>query len=136
MLNWFTVLADAAATTDTAAGASALSGMTMLIPTILIFVVMWFVLIAPQRKKEKKDAEMRKNVQVGDTIVSAGGIVGFVVKLENDTVVIETAGDKSKIRIRRWAISENLTAKEESEKTSAPAPKKGKSKEEEVGVEK
>ncbi len=132
MLNWFTVLA--AATSD--ATANPLSGMTMLIPTILIFVVMWFLLIAPQRKKEKKDAEMRKNVQVGDTIVSAGGIVGFIVKIEADTVVIETAGDKSKIRIRRWAISENLTAKEESEKTSAPAPKKLKSKEEEVGVEK
>lgn len=133
MLNLLTVIADASTTTDTSV--SAMSGMSLIFPIILI-AIMWFVLIRPQRKKEKKDAEMRKNVQVGDTIVSAGGIVGFVVKLEADTVVIETAGDKSKIRIRRWAISENLTAKEESEKNSAPAPKKEKSKEEEVGVEK
>lgn len=133
MLNLLTVIADASTTTD--ASVSAMSGMSLIFPIILI-AIMWFVLIRPQRKKEKQDAEMRKNVQVGDTIVSAGGIVGFVVKLEADTVVIETAGDKSKIRIRRWAISENLTAKEESEKNSAPAPKKEKSKEEEVGAEK
>ncbi len=133
MLNLLTVIADASTTTD--ASVSAMSGMSLIFPIILI-AIMWFVLIRPQRKKEKQDAEMRKNVQVGDTIVSAGGIVGFVVKLEADTVVIETAGDKSKIRIRRWAISENLTAKEESEKNPAPAPKKEKSKEEEVGAEK
>ncbi len=131
MLNLFTVIADAAPE----ATVNAMSGMSLIFPLILI-AILWFVLIMPQRKKEKKDAEMRKNVQVGDTIVSAGGIVGFVVKTEADTVVIETAGDKSKIRIRRWAISENLTAKEESEKASTPAPKKEKSKEEEIGVEK
>lgn len=131
MLNLFTVLA--AATTD--ATANPLSSMTMLIPTILVIVAFWFILIRPQRKKEKQDAEMRKNVQIGDQIVSAGGIVGIIVKLEENTVVIETGNDRSKLRLRRWAISENLSIKEEAA-AKAVSKKEGKSKEEEVGIEK
>ncbi len=128
MLNLFTF---AAATTDVAA--NPLSSMTMLIPTILVIVAFWFILIRPQRKKEKADAEMRKNVQIGDEIVSAGGIVGFIVKLEENTVVIETGRDRSMIRLRRWAISENLSAKEENDAKLA-AKKDAKSKE--AGFEK
>ncbi|MBQ8623481.1 MAG: preprotein translocase subunit YajC [Oscillospiraceae bacterium] len=109
--------------------------MTMLIPTILVIVAFWFILIRPQRKKEKQDAEMRKNVQIGDQIVSAGGIVGIIVKLEENTVVIETGNDRSKLRLRRWAISENLSIKEEAA-AKAVSKKEGKSKEEEVGIEK
>ncbi len=127
MLNLFTI----AAAVDPAA--NPLSSMTMLIPTILVIVAFWFILIRPQRKKEKADAEMRKNVQIGDEIVSAGGIVGFIVKLEENTVVIETGRDRSMIRLRRWAISENLSAKEENDAKLA-AKKEAKSKD--TGIEK
>ncbi len=129
MLNLFTF---AAATTDTAV--SPVSSFTMLIPTILIIVAFWFILIRPQRKKEKADAEMRKNVQIGDMIVSAGGIVGIVIKLEEQSVVIETSSDRSSLRLRRWAISENLTVKEEND-AKAAALKEAKNKEK-AGIEK
>ena len=55
---------------------------------------------------------MQDNVQIGDEIVTYGGMVGIVVRKGEDNVVIETGGEKNKIRIKTWAISENTTAKE------------------------
>ena len=110
------------------------SSMFSLIMMIVILIAFYFILIRPQRKKEKKDAEMRKNVQIGDEIVTAGGIVGIIVKVEENTIVIETGVDRSKLRIQKWAISQNLSAVEEAK--VAPAPKKAKSDEEEAGIEK
>ena len=87
-------------------------GLEMLIsflPMILIFVIMWFILIRPQKKREKEAQQMRNNVQVGDEVTTVGGIVGRVVSLREDTVVIETGSDRDKIRIKRWAIQSNET---------------------------
>ena len=55
---------------------------------------------------------MQDNIQIGDEIVTYGGMVGIVVRKGDDNVVIETGGEKNKIRIKTWAISENTTAKE------------------------
>jgi preprotein translocase subunit YajC len=62
-----------------------------------------------QRKKEKEVSKMRSAVEVGDEIVTAGGIVGRVVSMKDDTIVVETGSDRSKIRIMRWAIQHNNT---------------------------
>jgi len=80
---------------------------------VLIFVVMYFLLIRPQKKKEKEAQEMRNSVQVGDEVITAGGIIGRVVSLREDTVVIETGNDRSKIRVKRWAIQANQTLHDE-----------------------
>ena len=56
---------------------------------------------------------MQSNLQVGDEIVTTGGIVGIVVSIKEDTVVLETANDRSKIRIKRWAIASNETIHDE-----------------------
>lgn len=82
----------------------------------LLIVFMYFVTIRPQKKKEKQDAEMRRNLQVGDEVVTIGGIVGIVFSIKDDTVVIETGGDRSKIRVKLWAIHSNETARDNSEK--------------------
>lgn len=79
------------------------------LPLILIFVVFYFILIRPQKKKDKETQKMRANVQVGDEIITIGGIIGLVVSLKEDNVVIETAGERNKIRIKRWAIQSNET---------------------------
>ena len=62
---------------------------------------------------------MRENVRVGDEVCTAGGIVGIVLKVEDDTVVLETGAERNKIRIKKWAIHENITqveAKQQEEK--------------------
>jgi preprotein translocase subunit YajC len=81
----------------------------------LIFVVMYFLLIRPQKKKEKTQKAMRENLQIGDEVTTVGGIVGIVVRKAEDTVVIETGGDRSKIRVKTWAVSENATIHDETE---------------------
>lgn len=84
----------------------------LVLPMVLILVFFYFILIRPQKKKEKEAKSMRENIQIGDEIMTIGGIVGIVVKTTEDTVVIETGGDKSKLRIKTWAIQENITLTE------------------------
>ncbi len=84
--------------------AGALSLVVSMLPLVLVIVIMYFMLIRPQKKKEKETAKMRNNLQVGDEIVTAGGIVGRVVSLREDTLLIETGSNNTKIRIKRWAI--------------------------------
>ena len=95
-----------AAATDTA------SMLATLITQILIFVVFYFLLIRPQKKRDKEVQKMRENIEIADEIVTIGGIIGRIVSIKDDTIVIETAGDRSKIRLARWSIQQNITATE------------------------
>ena len=100
-------------------------GLVGILPWVIVLVALYFIMIRPQRKKEKETIRMRSNIQIGDEILTIGGI--------------ETGGDRSKLRIRIEAVQENLTAQEEAakekkEKQNAKltpgAPKKEKSKKE------
>lgn len=95
--------------TNTAQQANGFLSLVGLLPLVLVFVVMYFMLIRPQKKKEKEAQKMRNNLQIGDEVTTIGGIVGIVISLKEDTVVIETAGERNKIRIKRWAIQSNDT---------------------------
>ncbi len=95
----FSIFADAANTASTG------QLLMTFIPLVLIFVFFYLLILRPQKKQEKKDAQMRENLEVGDEIVTNGGIVGIVFSIKDDTVVIETGGDRSKIRIKKWAIA-------------------------------
>lgn len=75
----------------------------------LLFFALWFFMIRPQKKKQKEEAKMRANLQVGDEIVTIGGIYGRVISLKEDTIVIESQSDHSKLTIARWALQSNLT---------------------------
>lgn len=99
-------LLDAAAKTSGNAMSSTLFTVVYL---IVIVGVMYFLLIRPQRKKTKEEKKMRENLQVGDDIVTIGGIYGKVISLKEDTIVIESKSDHSKITIARWALQQNLT---------------------------
>ncbi|MBR6502810.1 MAG: preprotein translocase subunit YajC [Clostridia bacterium] len=83
-----------------------MAGIIMLVPMILIF---YFFLIRPQKKKEKAEKLMRENLQVGDEILTIGGIYGRVISLKEDSIVIESKSDHSKLTIARWAMQQNLT---------------------------
>ena len=96
-------------------------GWSTFIMMVVLLLAFYFILIRPQRKKEKKDAEMRKNLQIGDEIVTVGGIVGIVCKIEEETLVIETGGDRSRLRIKKWAVSQNLDAEKEAAAATAAA---------------
>ncbi|MGI5893212.1 MAG: preprotein translocase subunit YajC [Candidatus Merdivicinus sp.] len=100
-------------TANTAASGGWLVMLIQLLPILVIVVVMYFLLIRPQKKREKEVQKMRNNLQVGDEVTTSGGIIGRVVSLREDTVVIETGSDRSKIRVKRWAIQSNETLHDE-----------------------
>jgi len=89
-----------------AAGTSAMFS-SLLLP-VLMLAVLYFMLIRPQRKKDKLTKEMLAALTVGDKIITIGGIHGKIVSIKDDTLVIETgaANEKSTVKISRWSIRE------------------------------
>lgn len=98
-----------------ATGGGTLSMVLMLAVYGVFFLILYLVFFRPQNKKKKKEQEMRKNAQVGDEVTTIGGICGRIVavKDESDSVVIETGSDKSRMRIKRWAIGSVDTVHED-----------------------
>ncbi len=74
---------------------------------VILFLIFYLVLILPQNRKRKKEEKMRNNIQIGDDITTIGGIVGKVVGIKEDAnmLVIETGSERSKIKIKKWAVS-------------------------------
>ena len=87
-------------------GGSIMDAVISFAPIVIIFAVFYFVIIRPQQKRDKEDRAMRENLEVGDEIVTIGGIVGIVASIKEDTLVIETGSDRSKIRILKSAVSQ------------------------------
>lgn len=85
---------------------------TLIFPLIIMFALLYFMVIRPQKKRDNELKSMQESLEVGDEIVTGGGIVGIVVSTGEDTVVIETGGARHKLRIKTWAITENVTAQE------------------------
>ena len=106
------------------AGSEPMAMLATFIPLILMFVVFYFLLIRPQKKRDKEVQKMRENIEVADEIVTIGGIIGRIVSIKDETVVIETAGDRSKIRLARWSIQQNITANERAAAEQAEKEKK------------
>ena len=75
-----------------------------IIMIVFLFVALYFFMIRPQKKQEKKDAEMRDSLAVGDEVTTIGGIIGKVVSIKGETFVLESTREKTKIRFLRGAI--------------------------------
>ena len=85
----------------------------------LMLAVLYVVMIMPQRKQQKRDLQMRASLDIGDEVLTQGGILGRIVSIREDTVVIETGSDRIKLRIVRNAIIQNTTAKAAAKKEGA-----------------
>ncbi|MDJ1157125.1 preprotein translocase subunit YajC [Chelatococcus sp. SYSU_G07232] len=86
--------------------------LIQLIPFVLIFVIMWFLIIRPQQKRVKSHQEMIKNVRRGDTIVTSGGLVGKVSKVIDDNELEVEIAEGVKVRLVRAMISDVRTKTE------------------------
>jgi preprotein translocase subunit YajC len=78
-------------------------------PLLLLIFIMYFLLIRPQKKREKQVNAMRSSIKVGDQIITIGGIYGTVVRLRDEQLVIQVGSDKTKLEITRWAVSKVIT---------------------------
>lgn len=86
-----------------------------LIMMALMFGILYFFMIRPQKKKQKEEAKMRDNLQPGDEIMTIGGFYGRVISVKDDTIVIESVVDRSKQKLLRSAVQVNLTVHDETD---------------------
>jgi preprotein translocase subunit YajC len=87
-----------------AAGAGSAAFFVQMVPLLLIFVIFWFLLIRPQQKRMKEHQAKLAAVKKGDTVVTGGGLVGKVTKVEDHHVEVELA---PQMRVR--AVKSTLT---------------------------
>ena len=108
-MNFLLEAAKTASGTSSTTGGGLMGTLGMLLPMIIMFAILYFFMIRPQKKKDKEIQDMRSGLQIGDEVITTGGIIGIVVSLKEDTLVIETGSDRSKVRIARWAVAQNNT---------------------------
>ncbi|MDX6805401.1 preprotein translocase subunit YajC [Terrihabitans rhizophilus] len=77
-----------------------------IVPFLLIFVIMYFLVIRPQQKRLKAHRELTTNLRRGDTIVTSGGIIGKVTKAVDDGEVEVQIADNVRVRVTRASVSE------------------------------
>jgi preprotein translocase subunit YajC len=91
-----------------AGGATGQNQLFQLLPIVLMFVVLYFLMIRPQMKRAKEHKQMLENVQKGDEVITAGGILGKIVKVGESYLVLEIAKDSSgvvEVNFQKSAIS-------------------------------
>ena len=71
---------------------------------VVVFGVFYFLLIRPQKKKDKELKEMRENLNVGDKVTTIGGIIAHVDKVEENAVILEIGPNRTKVPFEKWAI--------------------------------
>ena len=80
------------------------SGLTLFLPLVVIMVIFYFLMILPAQRRQKKVAQMLRDLKNGDKVITNGGIYGTIVGLESDSVQLRIA-EQVKIKISRSAIS-------------------------------
>ena len=80
-------------------------GMSTIVMLVLMFALMYFLMIRPEKKRKQKAEEMRNSLKKGDIITSIGGIVGKIVTVKENTIIIETSDDRVRMELTKWAVS-------------------------------
>jgi preprotein translocase subunit YajC len=97
-----------------AAPAGSASGISMLLPLLLI-PVLYLVMIRPQQKRQKHWQDMLKSLKTGDRVTTAGGIRGIILSIKDDVIIIRVAPDNLKLEIAKTAIASVTTQESSSE---------------------
>lgn len=78
-----------------------------LLPIVLIFVVLYLLLVLPQQRRQKKHAEMLRNLQKGDRVITSGGIYGVVTSVKDNSFIVKIA-ENVQIEVDKAAIAQKL----------------------------
>ncbi len=97
------------------------SMILMIVIYVAIFGALYFFLIRPNSKRKKEEAELRNSIEIGNEIVTIGGIMGRIVAIKDDeeAIVIETGSDRVKMKMKKWCIQSVVT-----DEPAAPKPAK------------
>lgn len=96
----------------TLAASGAGSGLSQLLPILLLFVGMWFLVIAPQRKRQKQHDSMLSALKTGDEIVTSGGIFGTITNVKDDRFVVRIA-DGTNVELGKSFVANKVNASAE-----------------------
>ena len=88
---------------------------------IAMLIGVYALIFIPQKRQQKKDVQMRSSLDIGDEVMTTGGIIGRVVSIKEDTVLIETGNDRVKLRFIKNAVAQNITAAENAAARKAAA---------------
>lgn len=74
---------------------------------VVVIAAAYFLFIRPQKKRQKAEDELRNSIEIGDDVTTIGGIVGRVISVrdDDDTVMIETGSDRTRMRFKKWSIA-------------------------------
>ncbi len=93
--------------TETAASAGGLSLITMVIYIVFIGALMYFIAIRPQKKEQKRMAELIASVEIGDTVLTSSGFYGVIIDLTDEDCIVEFGNNKNcRIPMKKTAIAE------------------------------
>lgn len=99
-------------------GASS-SGTSFFLIIIVIFFVLWLIVVRPQRRRQSQQQQMLRDLRVGDEVLTAGGLYGEIVRLDEDQVTVELA-PQLQVRVARRAIAAVLSEPEQAEDIEEP----------------
>ncbi|MBE5810267.1 MAG: preprotein translocase subunit YajC [Clostridiales bacterium] len=107
----------AVATEELPAGAGFISLIGTFFPLIIMFALMYFLMIRPEKKRKKKEKAMLDALKRGDRICTIGGIYGTIMDIKDDTITLAVGRDNMSMVITRWAVRsvEDVTIENESE---------------------
>lgn len=77
-------------------------------PMLIVFVVFYFVLILPEKKRRKQYEEMLTNVKVNDEVMTRGGIIGKIISVDEDNIVLESGPERTRIKFSKSAIANKI----------------------------
>lgn len=87
--------------------------LSLVVPFALMFALMYFLLILPEKKRNKKYTEMLTSLEKNDEIVTRGGIIGKIIKVEEDHVIIESSAERTKIKLSKTGIATKVNNSEQ-----------------------
>ena len=103
-MNWLSAAADTATTEGSEQVGGLMGTLMSFAPFLVVLALMYFIMIRPQQKKQKEEQKMRNNLRVGDELTTIGGIKGRVVAIKDDTIMLESGNDRTKLQFEKWAI--------------------------------
>lgn len=122
-INIMALMAESAADGDGQPTSTLASILSLVLPLAVMVLIFWFFILRPEKKRNKEMQDMLSNIQVADKVVTTGGIIGRVLSVNDDTVLIETGSDRTKIRVVKTAIARNDTQHEAAEAAAAEVKK-------------
>ena len=95
--------------------------VSFIVMLVVMVAMMYFMIIRPEKKRKKEEEALRNALQIGDKIITIGGICGKIVEIDGDNLVIETSKDRVRVELKKFSVMTNETAVEKAKQARAEA---------------